>query len=238
MHPLLALFAFLALPLPALAGVENQLLSALRESGFRCSEVAAKDGFLCVDKARVHVLVPSGLDRHARNLFYAHGDTGACGPGASGENLLRDQMPALRRNRAVAVLPWRDPSRNYNYPLGALVNRIDRILRSENLPWDMAGHSWGGKLLPRLLLDHPAVLARVERVLLLDVGYDVDTLLLPPWKKVVLSQPSLQIRSISSTSFQKMERFTRAINAVSPGVATNKKVQADHCPTAAYFREL
>lgn len=234
----LAAFFLFFFALPAHAGVDTQLLTALGQSGFTCRPTDAGDGSYCVDAAKVYVLVPKGLGRHERNVFYAHGDTGVCGPGLSGENHLKDQMPALLRNGAVAVLPHRVPSRQMSYPLGALVKRIDDILKSASLPWAVSGHSWGGKLIPRALLAAPAVLRRVDKVLLLDVGYDVDTLLVPPWTEVLSANPRLRIRAISSTTFTKMESFTAKINAKFPGAATNKKVKGDHCPTTEYFREL
>lgn len=235
-------FAFLALSAllttPALAGVETQLVDALKQGGFTCKDNEAGDGFVCKDKANVYVLVPKNLVKHERNVFYAHGDTGVCGPGASGENFLRDQMPALLRNNAVAVLPLRDPSRDFDFPFGTLIKRIDGLLKSGSLPMVVSGHSWGGKLLPRLLLANPAILRRVSSSLLLDVGYDVNTLLLPPWKEVLAASPKFKIRAISSTTFGKMESFKAAMNEEYPGSTTNKKVGGDHCPTAAFFREL
>jgi pimeloyl-ACP methyl ester carboxylesterase len=219
-------------------GLADSYVARLRDTyNFKCTENKAQDGYACVGNQTNYILIPKGLAKHARTVFYAHGDTHVCGHGASGEDYLVNQMPALLRRQAIAVLPYRDQDRDLTFPFGDYVARIDEMLGDKNLPWGMAGHSWGGKFLARKLLDTPAVAARVDEVLLLDAGYDARTYA-PLWVKLAGSYPRMRLRAIASETAQGTTEIMDAVNAKYPARMTLDTKGDEHCKMPKYFSEL
>ena len=91
LHPLyLLLLAF-----PAHADDSGRLETALKEKGFRCTELPRDVGAICIDQAHVTVIVPKGV-RHARTIYFAHGDLNVCAGGLSGESRLLSSVESAR----------------------------------------------------------------------------------------------------------------------------------------------
>src|SRR5690606_34135557 len=98
------LFAF---PLPAHAASSAEITRKVQDQyGYRCTSTPDNQGAFCVENGKKSfVLVPNGLRRVSKLVFYAHGMLNVCGPGLSGEDYLKGHMAKLASLGAVAVIP-------------------------------------------------------------------------------------------------------------------------------------
>ncbi len=216
----------------------STLADSFRENGFSCKNNGSGDGSICKE-GKLYVLIPSGLEQPKRIVFYAHGNLGVCQGGLSGERYLADQMPALLRNGAIAILPHREVPSDSSYPLTRVAERIERIIGGPVDSWSVAGHSSAGKFLGLVLANAPSVLKRVDQALLLDAAYDVDSVMLPAWERVLAANPSIKIRCLSSTTSAKAAGFVNKLNQRFPDAAQNRYVgKIGHCEMTDYFSEL
>lgn len=225
----------------ASADDSDRIEKGLKENGFRCMELSRDLGAICVNQApgianfaEISVVIPKGV-RLGRMIYSAHGDYGVCKAGVGGENFFKEHLGTLRRLGAIAVIPKRSPSRSYP-SLEALAKKIDGALGGARPAWLVVGHSWAGKMLPVQLRAAPSVLARVEKVLLLDAAFDVDTLMVGPWSAVLGMKRGLRIHALSNTTWSKLESFREKINAAFPGTVTHKPpIPGDHCAAARHL---
>lgn len=240
--PLVA--ALLASPLAHALGAEEALLTRLRDSGdYKCTGNNGKDGYVCVSTGGTFVLLPKNLEKHTSSIFYAHGLTGICKPGASGENFLLDQMPTLLKNQAIAVLPVRKDATDVSFPLDTFVAKFEQQLGASGGTWIMAAHSWGGKFVSRELADHPELAKRVTEIFLLDAAYDVDQLMVPFLKKVLAGNPQIKIKAVAmdekgSATISNTKSLMNSVNNQFPGVMTMQIEGGVHCGAPKYFSAL
>ena len=238
--PILSLLLALV-PALAQAGAEDTFLARLKAKNIRCVENvptrgAAPDGYFCT-RGGDYILIPKDLGQLNQLIFYAHGDTGVCGPGASGEGFLKGNMATLHRIGAIAYFPYRQAARDFEWDMEAHLTEVEGWLGVRQ-PWTMVGHSFGGKFIGRELEEHPRVIQKVKEIVFLDALYDIRDLLFPPLKTILPAKASIKVRSYHSTTWSKAETFRQLMDSNFPGRYQGFRVTGEHCEAPQYFSKL
>jgi hypothetical protein len=225
----------------AQAGIEGRYIEALRNHGYTCKNTPKNDGTIC-QSGTTYVVVPNNLTAHKHNVFYAHGLTGVCGNGASGENYLKYESPTLQRIGAIAIMPYREDAADTSFPLTSFLASTEAAMASESVPLIMAGHSAAGSFLGAVLGENPKVTARVDQALLLDAIYAKNGH--PPgsaalWLKVLEMNPRIKVTLVSSTTYAMAQVWMEIVKQKFPAnVYLESRKTEGHCDMPKYFSEL
>lgn len=231
----------LLLPLSALAApnASDSVVAKLKSNGFLCKDTADGLGYACTGESpSVYITVPKGIDKFERSVFYAHGLLHVChNPGASGENYLRGQAGTLRDMKAISVMPLRASAQDASFPMTKFIKRMDGLLGSQNLPWDMAGHSAAGPFFSRELIGNGAgILGRVQNVLLLDAIYGDQT---DRWTSAMKKNPNLKLNIVSTTTAARARSLASNLKAKFGGQVSLTTGGERHCDVPnKYFAQL
>jgi|GEM_PF-5555689 len=230
------LFALCFSSAPAFAESSEDIANKLKASGYLCTDTPDGQGIYCKGGSpKNHIVIPKGVAQFEKTVFYAHGLTGVCGNGASGEAYLKNQSSTLRSLKAISLMPWRQSGGDTSFPLSKYIQRMDGLVGQR--PLLLAGHSAAGPFFATELNGNGAgILSRVEKLLIIDGGYG-DTR--QRYTNVLNRNSRMTLRIVANTT---MANSKGLFNHLKPKFGDRVKLDAPgggHCNAPEkYFKLL
>ncbi len=196
--PMFAALILLSTGSLAFAGPEDDVAAKLKSNGYRCTLTPDALGYFCTGgRPTNYIVLPKGVDKYEKTVFYAHGLVGVCGNGASGEQYLKNQSKTLRTLKAVSIMPFRQSANNTGFQLASYVQKMDPLVGGAR-PLLLAGHSAAGPFFGTTLNGTGAgIVSRVEKILLLDAGYGD---LRQRYENVMRKNPNIKLKIVATTT--------------------------------------